>query len=468
MRAGRPTRVFYGWWIVFAAFLNLFFSVGIIYYGFPVFYPSLVSSLGFTRAQLILGFLLGFLVAAAVLGFLAGVMIDRWGVRPVIQMGIWFVGVPLVLMGFMSRLWHYYLLCIAEVTGYVLTGPIPNQVLISNWFRAKRGRAMGYAYLGLGLGGVASPLLINGLIERYGWRRAFEIIGVLILMVLFPVAQWVTRSRPQDLGLAPDGAETLTERGRPARTQDSGVFPKGASASLSAPGNSKLEIPNSKVEDGSFRPPSTISLSPTGDAGVRDALRSVNFWLILAGCTLTIGAIGTVVQHFILFLKDQGYSAARASRVSSGLLMASLGGRVIVGYVADRYTKKNVMALFYVVLGLSIPLLFLAGRPAAAWGFALVFGFAMGADYMLIPLVTAECFGLASLGKLLALLIMGYSLGQWFAPWMAGRIFDAYHSYRLAWLIMSLAGVIGAGAIYAVSPGREPRNPRRGGECAQL
>jgi len=108
MRAGRPTRVFYGWWIVFAAFLNLFFSVGIIYYGFPVFYPSLVSSLGFTRAQLILGFLLGFLVAAAVLGFLAGVMIDRWGVRPVIQMGIWFVGVPLVLMGFMSRLWHYY------------------------------------------------------------------------------------------------------------------------------------------------------------------------------------------------------------------------------------------------------------------------------------------------------------------------------------------------------------------------
>src|SRR6266567_3129376 len=144
MHAGRPTRVFYGWWIVLAAFLNLFFSVGIIYYGFPVFYPSLVGSLGFTRAQLIMGFLLGFLVAAALLGFLAGVMIDRWGVRPVIQVGI--------------------------------------------WFRAKRGRAMGYAYLGLGLGGVASPLLINGLIERYDWRRAFESICVLVLIVLFPVA----------------------------------------------------------------------------------------------------------------------------------------------------------------------------------------------------------------------------------------------------------------------------------------
>ena len=182
-------RVFYGWWIVLASFLNLFFSVGIIYYGFPVFYPSLVGSLGFTRAQVIQGFFLGFVVAALLLGILAGVMIDRWGPRQVIRLGIGFVGLPLVLMGFMSQLWQYYLLCIAEVIGYVLTGPIPNQVLISNWFRARRGRAMGYAYLGLGLGGVASPLLINGLIERYDWRRALQIIGLLILLVLFPVAQ---------------------------------------------------------------------------------------------------------------------------------------------------------------------------------------------------------------------------------------------------------------------------------------
>src|SRR5437763_12381676 len=194
-------RVFYGWWIVLAAFLNLFFSVGISYYGFPVFYPSMVDSLGFTRAQLTQGFLLGFVVAGLLFGLLAGVLIDRLGSRQVIRIGIWCVGLPLIGMGSMTCLWQYYLLCIIEVVGYVLTGPIPNQVLISNWFRLKRGRAMGYAYLGLGLGGVASPLLINGLIERYGWRRAFEIIGVLILMVLFPVAHWVTRSRPHGLGL---------------------------------------------------------------------------------------------------------------------------------------------------------------------------------------------------------------------------------------------------------------------------
>jgi MFS family permease len=75
----------------------------------------------------------------------------------------------------------------------------------------------------------------------------------------------------------------------------------------------------------------------------------------------------------------------------------------------------------------------------------------MGADYMLIPLVTAESFGTASLGKLLALIIMGYSLGQSGAPWMAGKIFDARHSYDLAWKLMAIAGIAGAAAIYVVS-----------------
>ena len=109
------------------------------------------------------------------------------------------------------------------------------------------------------------------------------------------------------------------------------------------------------------------------------------------------------------------------------------------------------MALFYLLLGGAIPLLYIAHRPLAALAFAIVFGFAMGADYMLIPLVTAECFGVASLGKLLALIIMGYSIGQWLAPWMAGRIFDTYHSYSLAWTILSIAGLLGAAAIKSIS-----------------
>lgn len=404
-------RIFYGWWIVTAAFLNLFFVVGVIYYGFPVFYPSFVASLGFTRAQVTQGFLLGFLVIGLPCGLLAGVLIDRIGARSVILSGISFVGIPLVLMGFMTRFWQYELLCAAEVLGYTLAGPIANQVLISQWFRPRRGRAMGYAYLGLGLGGAVSPPLSNLLIRAFGWRHALQAAGTLILLVLFPVGIWITRSSPAELGLLPDGLEDPATRTGEERPNDGAL-------------------------------PST---------GVAAAMRTVNFWLIVLGSTLVLGAINAVVQHLILFLRDQGYSAAAASRFLSALLVSSLGGRVLVGYLADRFNKKNTMALFYLLLGGAIPLLYVAHHPIAAWTFALTFGFSMGADYMLIPLVTVECFGVASLGKLLALIIMGYTAGQWIAPWMAGRIFDLYHSYGLTWEVLTVAGVLGAGAIYALS-----------------
>ena len=414
MPTSQSTRIFYGWWIVVAAFLNLFFAVGIIFYGFPVFYPALVSSLGFTRAQLTQGFLLGFLIAGLPFGLVAGVVIDRIGARWVILSGVGLVGISLMLMGWMTKLWHYELLCITEVIGYVLAGPIANQVLVAKWFEARRGRAMGYVYLGLGLGGVASPMLSNYLIRDFGWRHALEAIGLLIMVVLIPVGLLVTRSAPADLGLLPDGTGSADA------------------------GRSPSSVPDKFA---------------SGRVDIRNAISTANFWLILAGSTLVVGAIGAVIQHFILFLKDQGYSASVASRYFTALLVASLGGRVLVGYLADRFRKKNIMAFFYASLSASVLLIGFSHSPMVIWGFVAVFGFSMGADYMLIPLVTAECFGTASLGKLLALIIMGYSLGQWGAPWIAGRMFDARHSYDLAWNVIAVAGLIGAAAIFAISPG---------------
>src|ERR1700745_2422873 len=127
-------RIYYGWWIVVAAFLNLFFVVGILFYGFPVFYPYFVGSLGFTRAQVTQGFLLGFLFAGLPFGLLAGTLIDRIGARVVILAGVGLVGLSLLLMGSMTSFWQFEVLCIVEVIGYVLGGPIANQVLIAKWF----------------------------------------------------------------------------------------------------------------------------------------------------------------------------------------------------------------------------------------------------------------------------------------------------------------------------------------------
>jgi MFS family permease len=397
---------FYGWWIVVAAFLNLFFAVGIVFYGFPVFYPALVESLGFTRAQVTQGFFLGMLVVGVPAGLIAGAIIDRIGARWVIVAGAGLIGTSLVLMGSMTRLWHYELLCIMEVLGFVLAGPIGNQVLIASWFRRQRGRAMGYAYLGLGLGGVVAPPLINFLIQTLGWRHALETVGCLVLIVLFPVGVWITRSSPADRGL----------------------FPDGSSAEENEEASAKLEQVAATV-----------------------AIRSGNFWLILLGSTLVVGAIGAVIQHFILFLRDLHYSPAVASRFLSVLLASSLAGRVLVGYLADRFSRKSIMSFFYFLIGATVLLLGVTHGTVALWIFTISFGFSMGADYMLIPLVVAEYFGTASLGKLLALIIMGYSLGQWGAPWAVGRIYDASHSYELAWRIIGSGALAGAAAVSCLS-----------------
>jgi MFS family permease len=404
--SGRGT--YYGWWIVLAAFLNLFFVVGIIFYGFPVFYPYFVESLGFTRAQLTQGFLLGFLFAGLPFGILAGALIDRIGARFVILGGVCLVAAALILMGAMQRFWQFELLCVVEVIGYVFAGPIANQVLIARWFERRRGKAMGYAYLGLGLGGVVAPILVNYLAHSLGWRHALELIGVLILVVLVPTGLWVTSSRPADRKIDPEAFGEIERL--------EGQYPSPAASS----------------------------------ATVSQAIRLAPFWLILGGSALAIGAIGAVIQHFILFLKDAGYSATVASQYASILLISSLGGRVIVGHIADHFRKSRIMAIFYFLIGASMFLLAYPHSSAALWLFALVFGFSMGADYMLIPLVASENFGTTALGKILALIIMGYSLGQWAGPWLVGKLFDMRHSYDVAWKLTAVLAIIGAGAIYVI------------------
>jgi MFS family permease len=125
-----------------------------------------------------------------------------------------------------------------------------------------------------------------------------------------------------------------------------------------------------------------------------------------------------------------------------------------VGYVADRLTKKNTIPFFYLLIGAAVLLLGMSNASLAIWVFAVCFGFAMGADYMLIPLVAAKCFGTQSLGKILALIIMGYSLGQSGAPWLVGRIFDATHSYQLGWRLMGSAAVAGAIVVWRINPSK--------------
>ena len=403
--------MYYGWRITAASFAILFVVVGIVYYSFPVFYAPLIDEFGWTRAQVTAGFFYGILIIGPIFGISAGFLIDRYGTKRILLAGLIAAGIGFLGFSSMHSLGIYYLFYFMETVGYVSGGPVPNQVLISHWFNRMRGRAMGLAYVGIGVGGAVAPVLAQYLIRHSGWRTAMLIFGGTIFLFLVPLVLLVVRDRPAELGLQPDGA------------------PAAAAASPAVP------------------PPKAISL--------RNAMREPSFWLILVGSAMSIGAVGGVIQHLQLYLRDQKFTPEMAARVASFLLASSIIGRVIMGYLADRFHKKYAMVAAYLMVGLSIPALYHVHTPGVIYLFAFVFGFGMGADYMLIPLMTAHCFGVASLGRLMGVILTTDAVSQAFTPVLVGRLFDLQGTYRWGFAVLVVMSLLGAAA-----GGLIPRRPQ--------
>ena len=152
------------------AFLALFSIVGFALYGLPFFYDFFVRELGWTRAQVTSGNAFAKLVIGPLFGFFAGVFVDRFGPRRLMLVGILLAGLAPIGLGGTTTLVAFYTFYLMNALGYVTGGPLPNQVMLSRWFDAGRGRAMGIAYLGIGVGGALVPLLAHALTEALGWR----------------------------------------------------------------------------------------------------------------------------------------------------------------------------------------------------------------------------------------------------------------------------------------------------------
>jgi len=410
--------MFYGWRVATASFVILFVVVGIVYYSFPVFYNPLIQEFGWTRAQATAGFAYSIVIIGPLFGISAGFLIDRFGPRRILLVGLLFAGTAFLGYGWMHSLGVFYLFYFLQTAGYVVAGPIPNQVLICNWFDRLRGRAMGGAYVGIGIGAAVAPLLARFLVDRIGWRWTMRSISAAILLVLIPVTLKLVRNRPSDLNLLPDGAirgEYTGPRSTPAEGFDS----------------------------------------------LSDVLRTRAFWLIALGSFMSIGAIGGVIQHLVLYLEDSGFTSLQAAGVPSILAVSSIVGRIIMGWLADRFPKKYVMLAACLFVAGAVPLLYSQNLGTMAYVFAVIFGFGMGADYMMIPLITAECFGLRSLGRIMGVIITTDSLGQAFAPVVVGHIYDVTKSYDWAFALLTTMAVCGALAIAFV---RRPRPPRSGDE----
>ena len=187
---------------VVTSFLALFAIVGVALYGLPRFYPFFVQELGWSRQQVTSGNAYSKIAIAIAFGFIAGRMVDRFGPRRLMLGGIVMAGLALVGLSYATTMGAFYLFYAFNALGYVCGGPLPNQVLLSRWFDKGRGKAMGIAYLGIGVGGALVPLLAYNLTQTLGWRGALWWLGVL--MIVGRAAGGVVRARAAGgRGLAP-------------------------------------------------------------------------------------------------------------------------------------------------------------------------------------------------------------------------------------------------------------------------
>src|SRR5213082_3333367 len=375
------------------SFFALFAIVGLALYGLPFFYDFMVRDFGWSRGQVTSGNAISKLIVGPLFGFLAGWLVDRFGPRRLMIAGILMAGVALVGLGMIRTLAGFYLFYVFNALGYVCGGPLPNQVLLSRWFTAARGRAMGFAYLGIGIGGALVPFLAVWLVGAVGWQGALQVIGALIILVALPLAL-VVRESPEQTSPT-------------ARTS-----------------------PN----------------LPQPSAG--PVFRAPAFYLLLVGSMCSIAAVGGTNQHLKLFLSlDHGYAQTAAAQVASLVLVSSLVGRLGMGWLADRIPKKYVMLLIYLLVVSAIPVLFLTATPGAIYVFAVVFGIGLGGEYMVIPLMAAELFGVQVLGRVMGIVLAADGVGEAVAPWLVGRMRDAAGSYASGFVALIACALMGAVAI---------------------
>jgi len=378
------------------SFLALFSIVGLALYGLPFYYDFMVRDFGWTRAQVTSGNFYSKLLIGPLFGFAAGWIVDRFGPRRMMMAGILMAGTALVGLSFTSTLGLFYFFYLFNALGYVCGGPLPNQVLLSRWFTKARGKAMGFAYLGIGLGGAIAPLLSNRLTQYFGWQGALRTLGILVVVIALPMALFIKESP--------------------------GTEAKKATASES------------------------ISIG-----GV---LKSWQFYLLALGSMCSIGAVGGTYQNLKLFLTGDLFrgsspqaAQSAAAYVLSLILISSLCGRLLMGWLADRFPKKYVMLLIYLIVAGSIPLLFIASAPAALYLFAVLFGIGLGGDYMIIPLMAAEIFGVRIMGRLMGVVLTADGVAEALAPTLVASLRDRTASYATGFSVLIALALVGAAAV---------------------
>jgi MFS family permease len=397
------------WLTLSASFciLTVSFSFGL--FSLPVFYPVLVKQFGWNRASVAAGGSIALLLIGT-FSPVVGWLVDRYKPKAVLIGGTCAVAVALLLLSGTTSLGSYYAFCFLMGLGGSAASILPNSILIAPLFAKGRGSAVGFINAGIGLGGFVAPLLATAQIQKGGYGAAFE---VLALWMALPLAMTLLFVRdPENVSAGPHAA------------------------ALRAPGADEL-----------FRMPM--------------------FWIFGLCIFFSAHAMLAIQQHLVLYLRGEGVAAGRAALALSVVLLATAAGKLLNGFLADRFSARlgMIVAVLCVALGIGT-LLAIPPASAAIFLFSTIFGLGYGGIFNVSPTIVFEYFGMRQVGTVLGFFLVFFGLGTSSGGLLAGYIVDQTHNYATPFTL-DLA-IAGAALLLLLISSRLTRHPVSSESAARI
>ena len=399
------SRFFYGYMILATGFLCMMIMSGCNVYSFGLYVKELEGEFGWNREGIMLASTISTLIhATSSLG--VGRIIARTGSKKMMIVGALLGSLSFALVAYMKELWQFYLFYGLSGIGFAGMGFIPISALTLAWFRKRRGMAVGITGVGIGVGGFIMPLLLGSyIIPTFGWRMGFLVSAILVSVVVVPLALFVIREKPEEMGLQPDGDTDSPEE----------VAAKAARAS-------------------------------TDGISLKEAVKTPAFWLI----SLTGLAFGytsqSLIQHQMAHLQDSGITLAVAAGALSVTGIANAIGKFGFGYACDYVKPKYTRALglaFALVAVLLLMNLDSSSSTLAIGVYGVFVGLSMGSWLPSMSMLVSSNFGLLAYGVIFGFTSLFNQLGSSVGPLITGRIYDTQGSYYNAFIVFIVLCAVG-------------------------
>lgn len=414
--------MFYGWWIVAAGVLANFAYAEQFNTSYGVFVQELGQEKGWGRT-LLAGVNTVSRVPEAIVGTLLGPVVDRHGARWLVAIGGLLVGGAFFALATIEQVWQLYLYKgIIQSVGAVCLGGFIG-VTVSNWFVARRGRALGIIQMGAFLATGTMPLAAAFMIEQWGWRLAWAAMGVLVLLFTLPAAV-VFRRRPEDVGLAPDGIPAEASAGRRVSERER----KRREQLLAA------DVPWT----------------------TRELLRQPAMWIVVLSWGLSGLAVTGTNLHLVPYLQELGYPLVIAAGALSLRALSAMTCSPLWGLLAERFPVTLAASGQFAAKGAAMLLFLWAPTPAGIAAGLLIYGLGVGGNQVVLELLLANFFGRTSLGRVRSL-TMPLQLGlAATGPLVIGILYDLSGGYESSWVSLFWGFVFAAAAIAFSRPPRKP------------